>query len=127
MPAVGRFLQLLEAVSRRDRQAVADVIRAVADEERKRKHFGAAHQLLEALDVANRDAGYDRVGTVALATTAPAAPPLDAIERVPQGAEEPPVLPVLLQREVQDLIAEWQFEPDRSGRDSDPSRRSDSR
>jgi hypothetical protein len=61
MPSIRRFLDLLEAVSRRDRESIAAIVRETAEDERKRKHVKAARMLLEALDVANSDAGYDMV------------------------------------------------------------------
>jgi MoxR-like ATPase len=110
MPAVGHFLELLEAVSRRDWTSVADVVRVVAEAERKQRHFGAAHQLLQALDIATSDAGYDRVGTVAFSTPEPAAPPLDYLHRVRGTDVEAPALPNDRELAVREFIAEWQNE-----------------
>lgn len=110
MPAVGHFLELLEALSRRDWSGVAEVVRRVAEEERKRKHFGAAHQLLQALDVATSDAGYDRVGTLALSTPEPTNPPLEFLHRLRGPDVAPPVLPHDREIAVRELISEWQSE-----------------
>jgi len=111
MPSVGRFLELLEAVSRRDMGAVSQVVQQVVEDEKKKKHFTAAHQLLQALEVATSDAGYDRVGTMSLTSPQPvAAPPVDFVMRIETRGVSPPVLPSELERAVKGLIAEWQQE-----------------
>lgn len=97
-------------MSRRDWTAVADVVRNVAEVERKQRHFGAAHQLLQALDVATSNAGYDRVGTLALSTPEPSSPPLEYLHRVRGPEVEPPALPHDRELAVREFIAEWQNE-----------------
>jgi len=102
-------LDLLEAVSRRDWGGVADVVRRVADAERKAKHFTAAHDLLQALEVATSNVGFDHVGTVA--TAAIALPPrLDTLHEEDVRAVALPVLPDRLATDVRELVTEWQFE-----------------
>lgn len=110
MPSVGRFLELLEAVSRRHWTDVSTVVREVAEEERGRKHFTAAHQLLKALEVATSDAGYDRVGTLAFTTAEPSSQPLDYLTRLDTGGVEAPVLPKELELSRRELVAEWHHE-----------------
>ncbi len=110
MPAVGRFLELLEAVSRRDWSDVTGVVRAVADEERERKHFGAAHKLLQALEVATSDADYERVGTLAFTDSAQSPPPLEFLHRLDSTGIEPLILPPDRDQALRELIVEWQSE-----------------
>jgi len=110
VPSVGRFLELLEAVSRRDWTDVSKVVREVAEEERNRKHFTAAHQLLSALEVATSDAGYDRVGTLSLTTPSPTSHPLHYLARLDVSRAPAPVLPKELTAALRELVAEWQHE-----------------
>ncbi len=110
MPSVGRFLALLEAVSRRDREGIAAVVRSVAEDERKHKHFDAAHRLLGALEVANSEVGWDHVGSLSFAPMPSAAPPIEVLSRVEVDNVEAPVLRPELSRAVRELVKEWQFE-----------------
>lgn len=110
MPSVGRFLSLLEALSRRDSRSIAEVVREVADEERKHKHYAAAHQLLEALEVAISNTGYDRIATVAAPASPISAPPFDFVDREDLSDLGAPALSPELQGDVRELIEEWQFE-----------------
>ena len=107
MPSVGRFLELLEAVSRRDSASVAAITRTVADEERKLRHYSAAHALLNAAEVAVSTSGYDRE---ALLARAGSAPPLDILQRVDVEQVEAPVLSEDLDQEVANFIGEWRSE-----------------
>ncbi|MDM8005903.1 MAG: ATP-binding protein [Phycisphaerae bacterium] len=108
MPSVGRFLDVLEAFSRHDRQGVVDVVRAVAEEERRRNHFGAAHQLLQALDVVVQDDRSDVIPVLSRATGS--APPIDTLERVVSPKKTSPVVDARLQRNIREFIAEWSSE-----------------
>lgn len=109
MPAVGQFLDLLEAISRRDWGDVAEVVRRVAEGERKAKHYTAAHDLLQALEVATSNSGFDEVGTVATALTA-LPPSVDAIVEDDVRSVERPILPPQLAADVAELVHEWQME-----------------
>jgi len=109
VPAIGQFLDLLEAISRRDWGGVAEVVRRVVDAERKAKHFTAAHDLLQALEVATSNAGFDQVGT--LATAAVALPPnVDSLVEDDVRGVASPILPAQLAGEVAELVHEWQME-----------------
>jgi DNA replication protein DnaC len=109
MPAVGQFLDLLEAISRRDWSEVAEVVRRVADAERKAKHYTAAHDLLQALEVATSNAGYDQVGTVANALVA-IPPKVDSLYEEDVSGVPKPVLPQQLANDVAEFVHEWQME-----------------
>ncbi len=110
MPSVGRFLELLEAISRRNWADVSAVVREVAEEERTRSHFTAAHRLLSALEIAESDSGYDRVGTLAFTTPSPSSPPLEYLRRLDVSAVPTPVLPKELSASLRELVSEWQHE-----------------
>ncbi len=109
MPAVGQFLDLLEAISRRDWGAVAEVVRRVAESERKAKHYSAAHDLFRSLEVAISNAGFDQVGTVSTAIAA-LPPSVDTLVEDDVRAVERPILPAQLAADVAELINEWQME-----------------
>lgn len=109
MPAVGQFLDLLEAVSRRDWGGVAEVVRRVAEAERKAKHYTAAHDLLQALEVATSNAGFDQVGTVATAVAA-LPPSIEALLEDDVRDVPKPALPQQLSDDVAELVNEWQLE-----------------
>lgn len=109
MPAVGQFLDLLEAISRRDWGDVAEVVRRVAEAERKAKHYTAAHDLLQALEVATSNAGFDQIGTVATAVSA-VPPNVDALFEEDVRDVEKPALPPQLAAHVAELVHEWQME-----------------
>lgn len=112
MPAIGQFLALLEAVSRRDWKRVEEVGRRVAEEERKKKHFTAAHQVLQAVDVVVSGSGFDRIGTLSSPSSAPTALPPDLLHASPlDQAIVRPVLPGALEREVSEFVTEWQHAP----------------
>jgi MoxR-like ATPase len=109
MPSIGHFLSMLEAVSRRDWKALEVVGLSVAEEERKKKHYRAAHQIAEAVEVAASTAGYDLTGEIASACSALRSPPPDLLGQEDLSKIQEPILPNSLGREVQDLLQEWQF------------------
>ena len=61
MPSIELFLELFEAVSRRDWNTIREVGEAVAEEERRKKHYSAAHRIIQAVEVALSNSAYDLI------------------------------------------------------------------
>jgi hypothetical protein len=111
MPSLGRFLEMIEAISRRDWSAIEKIGKATAAEERNKKHYQAAHKISEALEVAISRAGIeDSIGTLAS--------PLRPLEGgIPSLLHEfktdnipSPVLSSEILNSIDELIAEWRHE-----------------
>jgi hypothetical protein len=63
--SIGRFLEMLEAISRRDWSCIEKIGKAAAEDERAKKHYQAAHRISEALEVAvSRNGIEDSIGTI---------------------------------------------------------------
>lgn len=107
MPSIGHFLSLLEAVSRRDWKALEEVGYAVAAEERKKKHYSAAHRITEAVEVAASTAGYDLTGEIASAEAVLHSSPPELLHQENLSNITEPTLSNPLSREVQNLLKEW--------------------
>ncbi len=111
MPSVGTFLDLLEAVSRRDWSSIERIGKAAAEEERKRKHFQAAHKILEALEVAtSRFSLQDTIGTIASPILPINGKPSELLEEVELDGVSNLVLDKKLELQLDELIGEWNHE-----------------
>jgi MoxR-like ATPase len=110
MPAIGHFLALFEAVSRRDWKAVHQIGAVVAEEERKKKHYSAAHRLLEALEVATSGSGFDLVGDIASAQSALTTTPPELLHYEALDGIDEPILSSALKRNVTEFLSEWKSE-----------------
>lgn len=110
MPSVGHFLSLLEAVSRRDWQSVKDVGLAVAEEEKKKKHYTAAHQIMEAVEVASSNSAFDLVGNIASANSTLQSIPPDLLHYEDLSNIDEPVLNPLVAKNVSEFLFEWKLE-----------------
>ena len=111
MLSLGRFLDIMDAISRRDWSAIEKAGKAAAADARKRKHYQVAHQIDMALEVALSKGDFeDSVGTIS-----------SPIE--PLNSEIPPLLfeinhsnittPILSKDTmglIEDLLGEWKFE-----------------
>jgi len=110
MPSVGYFLDLFEAVSRRDWKAIQEIGQALAESEKQKKHYTSAHRILKAMEVAVNQSGYDRIGTMASPNPMPSPPPLDILNLEDSENILKPTLNETLEREIQEFIGEWQYE-----------------
>lgn len=112
MPSVGQFLALFEAVSRRDWKAVQEIGTKVAQEEQAKKHYDAAHQLFQAVEVASSNSGFDLVGNVAKTTSIAAGSvgTPDLLHPSDVTSIEPPVLSASLRANVAEFMSEWEAE-----------------
>lgn len=110
MPSIGHFLSLFEAVSRRDWNSVKEIGNEVAEEERKKKHFTAAHRLLQAVEVATSGSGFDLVGNVASSKSVLASPPPELLHYENLEGIEEPILNLSIKRNVVELLEEWKSE-----------------
>lgn len=111
MPSIGRFLDLLEAVSRRDWTAIEEIGKAAAAEERKKKHFQAAHRISEALEVAVSRGGLeDSFATVASPAVAFNSTAPDILSEIDCRDVARLVLPSSIEQQVDELIGEWKLE-----------------
>ena len=111
MPSVGQFLELFEALARRDFEAILEVARGVAKRERELKHYSAAHQILEAVEAAISRSDLDQVGTL----SAPFEPLKDAppeilyLDRSDTNYDELS-LADSVQQEIDSFLSEWSQE-----------------
>lgn len=110
MPSIGRFLELFEAISRRDWTTIREVGQAVAEEERKKKHYSAAHRIIEAVEVALSNSGYDRVGTISSPLTQISSPIPDFLHEELLADTHIPIIHTSLRKELDEFVGEWQFE-----------------
>lgn len=104
MPTVEHILNLFEAMSRKDWADVRSVAESVSDYERKKKHFNAAAQIKEAVDLVIANNSSTDIFTMSDNTVI--APPMDLLERG-QRISERPVLPPSLNDEIERLTNEW--------------------
>lgn len=107
MPSVGHFLSLLEAVSRRDWKAIKDIGDAVAEEEKKKRHFTAAHRILEAAEVASSTAPFDLSSDISFSKTPIAGPIPEILHFEDVGPISKPVVAASVERQIDELIFEW--------------------
>lgn len=122
MPSLGHFLDLLEAISRRDWKRAEEIGRNVATDERKKKHYSAAHQIMEAVEVLSQTSG-DRIGTVAAPSSMPQSAPPDLLSDFQNGKNhQPPVLNSAIRNTVEQLIAEWRNESKLRSKGIEPRR-----
>ena len=110
MPSVGRFLELFEAISRRDWGTIREVGQLVAEEERQKKHYSAAHRIIEAVEVALSNSGYDRIGNVSAPTFPIDSAIPDLLHEEKLDTIPTPILNSALRQEINELIGEWQFQ-----------------
>lgn len=122
MPSVGHFLDLLEAISRRDWKRAEEIGRTVAVDERKKKHYSAAHQIMEAVEVLSQTSG-DKIGTVAAPSNMPHAAPPDLLSDFQNGkVNNPPILSSAIRDTVDQLLAEWRSEAKLRSKGIEPRR-----
>jgi len=110
MPSIGQFLALFEAVSRRDWEAIRKIGNAVAEEERKKKHFTAAHRILEAVEVSTSQSGFDLVGNIASADAALNSQPPDLLHYESLDGIQDPILNPQLRKHLAEFLSEWRSE-----------------
>lgn len=110
MPSVGHFLEILEAISRRDWKRAEEVGRLVAADERKKKHYSASHQIMEAVEVLSQTSG-DKIGTVAAPSNLPHAAPPDLLSPFQYKKDKaPPILNSSVRETAEQLLSEWRNE-----------------
>lgn len=123
MPSIGQFLDLLEAVSRRDWRAVEEIGQRIAEEERVKKHYNASHKIVAALDVVKSSMDYNRIGTLSSPSTYPSSPPPELLQLLPTNENLiTPVLESELQEQISEFFFEWQFEDKLSKNGLEPRR-----
>lgn len=110
MPNVGYFLELLEAISRRDFGAVAEIGKSAAESERKKKHFSAAHRISAAVESATSLADFDRIGTVAAPIRALQSAPPPQLHLEDSRESPPPILNSESERLINEFLREWSQE-----------------
>ncbi len=111
MPSVGRFLEILEAISRRDWGEIEKIGRAAADEERKKRHFQAAHRIDEAIEIAVSKAGIeDAFGTVASPSGPLNSSPPKILHEVMLSDEIIPIFPKNTNELITEFLGEWRNE-----------------
>ncbi len=111
MPSIQSFLDLFEAVSRRDWSAIEKIGHAAADEERHKKHYNAAHRILEALETAlSRSEIEDSIGTFSSPLVPLSTPPPDLLLESKDLHVVSPILSPRIENQVIDLICEWRNE-----------------
>lgn len=107
MPSVGQFLSLLEAVSRRDWKAIKEIGNEVAADEKKKRHFTAAHRISEAAEIASATAPFDLSSDVSFANGPISGPIPDILHLDDVGAIVKPVVATSVERQIDELIFEW--------------------
>jgi len=106
MPKLGHFLELFEALSRRDWDEINAVAQNVVEYERGRKHFDAADKLRTAIESAISDDGF---GDTFIEAKATVAPPIDLLERVNLENIQKPILSDFLENESNSFLDEWKL------------------
>jgi len=118
MPTVEQFLDIFEALSRKDWQDVKVAADKVAEYERKKKHYSAANKIKEAIDlVFNNDAMTDYIVKSALPTIAP---PIDLLKCEPVKNTPDPIIANWLQQELSYFFDEWESEKELSAKELHP-------
>lgn len=111
MPSLGRFLEMIEAVSRRDWKAIEKIGKAAADDEREKKHYQAAHKISEAIEIAtSRNGIEDSIGTIAspIKPFSSEIPPL--LHELKVEDKPSPILSSDILNLVSELVREWRQE-----------------
>ena len=105
MPTVEHFLDIFEAMSRKDWNDIKDIADNVAEYERKKKHYSAASKIKEAaaLVIANNM----REDSFTMSGQSLSAPPIDLLEKTSFDVASPS-MPQWLAREVGFLFKEWE-------------------
>lgn len=123
MPAVGRFLDILEAVSRKDWVAIEKIIRVVAKEERKKKHYQVAHRLERALEVvASTSQLSDTIGTFSSPIIEPHANPPELLHTVDLTTVCHPVIDIATESLILEFVGEWKREVELRSKGVEPRR-----
>lgn len=111
MPSLGRFLELIEAISRRDWGAIESIGKATAADERGKKHYQAAHRITEALEIAISNGGIeDSVGTVASPLKPLTSEIPSLLHEIISFNKPTPILSQEILRGVDEFIGEWRHE-----------------
>lgn len=111
MPSLGRFLEMIEAISRRDWSAIEKIGKAAASDEREKKHYQAAHKISEALEIAISKTGIeDSIGTVASPLKPLSGDIPSLLHEYKTDTIVAPVLSQDILASVDELIGEWRHE-----------------
>ena len=111
MPSIGRFLEMIEAISRRDWSAIEKIGKAAVADERAKKHYQAAHKISEALEVAISKTGLeDSIGTVASPLTPLTGDIPLLLHEFKTDNKPSPVMSQDVLNSVDELIGEWRHE-----------------
>jgi len=105
MPTIGHFVDLFEALSRRDWEEINSVAKNVVEYERSKKHFGAANQLREAIDVALSNENLEN--TIVGTKFNTIAPPIDILIKTNTSNIVKPVFSPWLSDEIDFFEKEW--------------------
>lgn len=105
MPTVENFIDIFDALSRKDWNDVKAVADNIYESERKKKHYNAATRIKEAADIAiNNNLISD---TFVMSEHSLSAPPIDLLERFNDINAEKPVLPKWMNNELALYFREW--------------------
>jgi SpoVK/Ycf46/Vps4 family AAA+-type ATPase len=110
MPTIGHFVDLLEALSRKDWDGMKDVAQGVVQYERGKKHFSAANKLREAIEISFNDdnTSYEMIES----SFAEAAPPIDIVKKVSISGVPEPILSDHIKHDLQFFLKEWSLKSD---------------
>ena len=108
MPTVEQFLDIFEAMSRKDWSHFKDVAEGVAEYERKKKHFSAAAKIREAAAlVMARNANNGSGEEFMLSGQSNSAPPFDLLRKT--NVQHPDLsIPHWLEQELGSFFKEWE-------------------
>lgn len=105
MPKLGHFIELFEALSRRDWDEINHVANSVVEYEREQKHFDAANKLRLAIETAISNDGLS--DSFVEAKHNAQVPPIDLLEKVEVQNVEMPILTSSVSQEIDSFLKEW--------------------
>lgn len=104
MPTVEHFLDIFEAMSRKDWKDIQNIADNVAEYERKKKHYAAATKIKEAVAIALANNAYD--DSFIMSSQIVSAPPIDLLKKDSFDVSCPSV-PQWLTQELNLFFDEW--------------------
>ncbi|MBS0287889.1 MAG: ATP-binding protein [Proteobacteria bacterium] len=112
MPTIGQFIDMLDAVARRDWASIERIGKAAAEEEKKKKHFQAAHKILEAVEIATARYGVeDVIGTVSSPLKPLSSSPPELLKEINVFDVPEIILDKGIDSQLREFLGEWKNEP----------------
>jgi SpoVK/Ycf46/Vps4 family AAA+-type ATPase len=105
MPNIGHFIDLFEAISRRDWAEINSVGKTVVDYERDRKHFTAANKLQEVIDLSLKNQNLD--SEVTESRVGASAAPIEIVKKVSRKNLREPILRRWIRDDLELYLREW--------------------